>query len=91
VTAAEMAQELQAAAFATRFTDNLVTITTTKASAIAAALRRVARLEAAARQAEAALEGYATCCDGCTCGDGWSHASAVEALAALRAALEEKP
>jgi hypothetical protein len=27
-----------------------------------------------------ALEGYAQCCDRCTCGDGWSHNGAIEAL-----------
>jgi len=26
------------------------------------------------------LEGYAQCYDGCTCGDGWSHDGAIEAL-----------
>ena len=28
----------------------------------------------------AALGSYAECCDGCTCGDGWSHDIAIEAL-----------
>ena len=27
-----------------------------------------------------ALGSYAECCDGCTCGDGWSHDIAIEAL-----------
>ena len=29
-----------------------------------------------------ALEGYAYCSDGCTCGDGWSHDAANAALTA---------
>jgi hypothetical protein len=33
-----------------------------------------------------ALRGYAECCDGCTCGDGWSHDAARSALAEV-----EKP
>ena len=27
-----------------------------------------------------ALGSYAECCDGCTCGDGWNHDIAIEAL-----------
>ena len=27
-----------------------------------------------------ALGSYAECCDGCTCGDGWDHDIAIEAL-----------
>ena len=30
---------------------------------------------------KAALEHYAACSDGCTCGDGWDHTLAIEALA----------
>ena len=35
------------------------------------------------RVAVSALESYAGCGDGCTCGDGWSHKSADEALAKI--------
>ena len=31
-----------------------------------------------------ALQTYAECSDGCTCGDGWSHDAAIEALQATR-------
>ena len=27
-----------------------------------------------------ALEGYAECCDECTCGDGWDHTTAIAVL-----------
>ena len=27
-----------------------------------------------------ALRAYSECCDGCTCGDGWDHDIAIEAL-----------
>ncbi len=30
--------------------------------------------------AKAALESYASCCDGCTCGDSWSHDVAEKVL-----------
>ncbi len=30
---------------------------------------------------EGALKSYAECGDGCTCGDGWSHQEAIDALA----------
>lgn len=33
--------------------------------------------------AKDALEGYAACCDGCTCGDGWGHEAAQAALLRL--------
>jgi hypothetical protein len=32
------------------------------------------------RKLREALRSYATCSDGCTCGDGWSHDAAREAL-----------
>ena len=41
------------------------------------------RLEKKLEIARDALEDYASCSDGCTCGDGWSHDSAKEALAAI--------
>jgi hypothetical protein len=40
-------------------------------------LKRVKADNAALREA---LKGYAACGDGCTCGDGWSHDAAREAL-----------
>ena len=36
-----------------------------------------------------ALDGYAGCCDGCTCGDGWGHDSARAALADIEAVFKE--
>lgn len=41
---------------------------------------------------KAAIEGlraYAGCCDGCTCGDGWSHDAARETLAHLNTLAAE--
>lgn len=41
---------------------------------------------------KAAIEGlraYAGCCDGCTCGDGWSHDAAMETLAHLNTLAQE--
>lgn len=41
---------------------------------------------------KAAIEGlraYAGCCDGCTCGDGWSHDAAMETLAHLNTLAAE--
>ena len=40
-----------------------------------------ARLIAAAPDLLEALEGYAECSDGCTCGDGWSHEPARAVIA----------
>lgn len=37
--------------------------------------------EAENKRLREALENYATCCDGCTCGDGWDHDVARAALA----------
>lgn len=31
-----------------------------------------------------ALEEYAECSDGCTCGDGWGHSTAMRALGRLK-------
>jgi hypothetical protein len=39
-------------------------------------------------KAKAALENYASCCDGCNCGDGFSHNPAREVLNELNKALE---
>ncbi len=39
--------------------------------------------EAENKRLREALENYATCCDGCTCGDGWNHDVARAALARL--------
>ena len=36
--------------------------------------------QATIRELVEALEGYATCGDGCTCGDGWDHSSAKRAI-----------
>lgn len=47
-------------------------------------MKRVAELEAQVEKARKGLERYAFCCDGCTCGDGWDHDAAQEALAALK-------
>jgi hypothetical protein len=45
-----------------------------------------AQAEATIRGLVEVLKGYATCGDGCTCGDGWDHASAERAIErALRA------
>ena len=38
------------------------------------------RLREQVKVLRAALGSYAECCDGCTCGDGWSHDIAIEAL-----------
>lgn len=42
-----------------------------------------AELRAKLELCKEALESYATCSDGCTCGDGWSHNPAKETLTAL--------
>lgn len=41
---------------------------------------RIAVLSAENKQLREALESYAICSDGCTCGDGWDHKIAQEAL-----------
>ena len=41
-------------------------------------------LQAIQAEAVEVLEEYATCSDGCTCGDGWSHDSAKALLAKLK-------
>ena len=38
------------------------------------------KLEQTVETLREALENYATCGDGCTCGDGWGHEVAIEAL-----------
>ena len=47
---------------------------------------RLCRLANAAEGMRAALGCYSECYDGCTCGDGWSHDAARNALAAAEAA-----
>lgn len=39
-----------------------------------------AQLIATAPEMYEALKAYAECSDGCTCGDGWGHEAAIEAL-----------
>lgn len=37
-------------------------------------------LESENKRLREALKSYASCCDGCTCGDGWDHEPAQSAL-----------
>ena len=48
--------------------------------AIGAVIDQREQLEADCGVMRCTLEGYAECGDGCTCGDGWSHDAAREAL-----------
>lgn len=47
-----------------------------------AAFDALPALIAEVRRLREALKEYAGCGDGCTCGDGWSHDTAIEALEA---------
>lgn len=52
----------------------------------------VAKCRELQRQVEIAKEAlscYAACRDGCTCGDGWGHEAAVEALAKIERARKD--
>ena len=45
---------------------------------------QIASLKDRIKRVEGVLEGYAQCSDGCSCGDGWSHEPAIEALSICR-------